>query len=49
MANYIRSKVSYELVRSQVKCIRGSRSLRKRMQVDVKEIEVVNSVAEIRD
>ena len=49
VANYIRSKVSYELVRSQVECIRGSRSLRKRMQVDVKEMEVVNSVAEIKD
>ena len=48
VANYVRSKVSFELVRSQVECIRGSRS-RKRMQVDLKEIEVVNSIAEIRD
>ena len=48
VANYIRSKVSYELVRSQVECIRGSRS-RKKIQMDLKEIEFVNSVTEIRD
>ena len=47
VANYVRSKVSFQLVRSQVECIRGSRS-RKRMQMDLKEIEVVNSVAVIR-
>ena len=48
VANYIRSKVSFELVRSQVECIRGSRS-RKKMVLDAKEIEVVNRVSEIRD
>ena len=48
VANYIRSKVSFELVRSQVECIRGSRS-RKKMLLDAKEIEVVNRVSEIRD
>ena len=29
VANYVRSKVSFELIRAQVACIRGSRSLKK--------------------
>ena len=40
VANYIRTKVSFELIRSQVACIRGSRAM-KRMNIDTKEIEAV--------
>ena len=39
ISNYIRTKISFELVRSQVMCIRGSRSLRK-IKVDMSEVEV---------
>ena len=49
VANYIRTKVSYELVRSQVACIRGSRSLWKKPTIDTGEIEVVNSSARIEE
>ena len=48
VANYVRSKVSFELVRAQVACIRGSRSLKK-ISVDVNEIEVVEQSSQIRD
>ena len=48
VANYLRSKVSFELIRSQVACIRGSRGLKK-MNVDAGEIEVVNTLATIRE
>ena len=48
VASYVRSKISFELVRAQVACIRGSRSLRK-MAIDVNEIEVVENIANIRD
>ena len=48
VANYVRSKISFELVRAQVACIRGSRSLKK-IVIDLNEIEVVDQVATIRD
>ena len=48
VANYVRSKISFELVRSQVECIRGSRS-KKSMPLDPKEMEVVKSATEIRE
>ena len=48
VSNYIRTKVSFELVRSQVACIRGSRKLRK-MKIDAGEIEMVTTSANIRD
>ena len=48
VANYVRSKISFELVRAQVACIRGSRSL-KNIVIDLNEIEVVDQVATIRD
>ena len=48
VSNYIRTKVSYELVRSQVACVRGSRRLRK-LRIDPGEIEVVASSAAIRE
>ena len=47
VANYIRTKVSFELIRSQVACIRGSRSL-KNISVDLDEVEVVDSASRIR-
>ena len=45
-ANYVRTKVSFELIRSQVACIRGSRGLKK-MLIDSGEIEVVANSATI--
>ena len=48
VANYIRSKISFELVRSQVACIRGSRRLRK-IRIDTEEMEVVNNSSNILD
>ena len=47
VANYVRTKLSFEIVKSQVLCIRGSRSLRK-TNIDLAEIDVVQNVAEIR-
>ncbi len=40
VANYVRTKISFELVKSQIACIRGSRK-RKKMVVDVAEMEIV--------
>ena len=48
VANYIRTKISFELIRSQVACIRGARSL-KVMSMEVDEAEIVQSVSAIRD
>ena len=48
VANYVRSKVSFELIRAQVACIRGSRSLKK-IQLDVNDIEVVEEASQIRE
>ena len=48
VANYVRTKVSFELVRSQVRCLRGSRSLRK-MKIDVGEIELVAEQSNVRE
>lgn len=48
VASYIRTKVSFELVRSQVAMIRGSRSLKK-VLIDTDEVELVNTASDIRD
>ena len=48
MANYIRTKLSFELVRSQVLCVRGSRKLWS-SKIDVREAEVVDCAGVIRD
>ena len=52
VANYIRTKlmtkISFELIRSQVAMIRGSRSL-KAMNMDTNDAELVNQAAGIRD
>ena len=50
VSNYIRKKISFELIRSQVACIRGSRSLKKMtLVVDTNEVEVVHCAAQIRE
>ena len=41
ISNYIRTKISFELVRAQGECLRGSRSKRQPFNLDVKESEVV--------
>jgi hypothetical protein len=41
VANYIRTKLSFELIRSQVACIRGARSLRV-TSMEVDDAELVN-------
>ena len=48
VANFIRTKISFELVRSQIACIRGARSL-KVMRMEVDDAEIVNSESVIRD
>ena len=48
VANNIRTKISFELVRSQIACIRGARSL-KVLSLEVDEAEVVHSESFIRD
>ena len=47
VANYVRTKLSFQMIKSQVLCIRGSRSLRK-AKVNIEEVEVVQTVADIR-
>ena len=49
VANYIRTKVSYELIRSQVACIRGSRSLWKKLVINIGDFELVNSSTNISE
>ena len=49
VANYVRTKVSFELIRSQVACIRGSRGLRKKMTIDSAEMELVTNSATIAE
>ena len=48
VANYVRSKVSFQLIKSQIACIRGSRN-RKRMVVDVQEMDIVTNASTIRE
>ena len=47
VANYIRTKLSFEIVRSQILCVRGSRRLRKSC-LDIEEVKVVQHAAGIR-
>ena len=42
ITNYMRTKLCFELVRSQVACIRGSRSLKK-MSIETSDIELLDS------
>ena len=48
IANYVRTKLSFILVRSQVLCIRGSRKLWKH-NMDIQEAEIVQSVGKIKE
>ena len=48
VANYIRTKISFELIRSQVMCIRGSRARRK-IEIDIKESEVVDCIGKVQE
>ena len=48
VANCIRTKVSFELIRSQVACMRGSRAWKK-MKVDTGEMELTNVASNIRE
>ena len=47
VSNYIRTKLSFDLIRSQVMCIRGSRTLRG-VKIDTSDIEVIhhNTISE---
>ena len=47
VANYIRTKLSFHLVRSQVLCIRGSRTLRAPC-INVGDVEFVQELSNIR-
>lgn len=48
VANTIRKKVSFELIRSQVACIRGSRSLRV-VQIEMNDADLTHHMSHIRD
>ena len=45
VANYVRAKLSFQLIRSQVACVRGARSLWKKIEIDPGEMEVVSAKA----
>ena len=47
VANYIRTKLSFHLVRSQVLCVRGSRTIRV-PKVDLAEVEYIQGLSEIK-
>ena len=47
VANYIRTKLSFHLVRSQALCIRGSRSIRI-PKIDLAEVEYIQGLSEIK-
>ena len=47
-ANYIRTKISFQLIRSQVACIRGSRSI-KSVPIDSAEMELCTNAATIKE
>ena len=49
VANYIRRKVSFALVKSQVDCIRGSRTMWKKPVIDTAEIQIVDGTANIAE
>jgi hypothetical protein len=49
VANYIRTKISFELIRAQVACIRGSRSLWKKPVINTGDIELVNGSTRIAE
>ena len=46
VANYVRTKISFSLVRSQIACIRGSRG-RKRIPVNAQEMNIVTNTSRI--
>ena len=46
VANHIRTKLSFDLVRSQVMCLRGSR--RRKLEIDVNNIEIVECASKIK-
>ena len=49
ISNYIRTKLSFILVKSQVTCVRGSRKLWHRPSFDIHEAEVVQHKGKIRE
>ena len=46
--NYIRTKTSFELIRSQVMCIRGAR-VKRQANLDINECEVVDNRSKVRE
>ena len=48
ISNYIRTKISFVLVKSQVMCLRGARKLWQ-PQIDIHEAEVVECAGAIRE
>ena len=48
VANYVRTKISFDLVRSQVACIRGARKMQQ-MTVDANEMNIVSATANIAE
>ena len=48
VANYIRTKLSFHLVRSQIRCLRGARKIYRPPNINVEELEVVQAESGIR-
>ena len=49
VSNYIRTKISFELVRAQCECLRGSRSRRQPFKLDVRDSEVVDRRSTVQE
>ena len=45
--NWIRSKLSFALLRSAILCVRGSRTLRKKINIDVGNIEIASATSKL--
>ena len=46
--NWVRTKISFALLRSRILCVRGSRALWKKLNIDAIDIELSDSVASIK-
>ncbi len=48
IVHWMRAKLSLQFLRSAIPCVRGSRSVRPKVAVDINEIEIVSAVDNIR-
>ena len=48
VASYVRTKISFQLIRSQIACIRGSRN-RKKINVDLEQMDIITEASKIAE